>query len=491
MAITKLLSIGESARGNPAGHLKHAVAYICDPKKTDGGLWIGGNAGVTPDTILNSMRLNKRAWGKTDMRQGYHYVLSFPPDCGADENTVMRIAEEFTEELLHGNFLYVIAVHNDKSHLHAHVIFDSVSQKDGYKFHSPFHDWKKRIQPITDRLCKKYGLPTLTYDEEMERKGKNYKEWLHEKEQREGCGLNEVTPYDVIRDDIEEAILYSDTYGDFLNYLKSELNYQITRDKSGLSLRPGWRGKAVRTGRLGPGYSKEDIMQRIRNKAYEPEFDIRHKQYGDMDEIRSVLVKKAAGCPGWNMSSFQRRYVQRYYRVIMIRRPLYDQSWRYRSDILQAKKISRCTVKMLKYDINSLKDVEEMRKKFADGKNAAELKIRSMQTRLYRNEPTRLVWNYNKLEAQYRQTGDEEVRAKMEELMGQILAAGPFEEAAADYEKTQDEIRKLRQVVKDYKADIRTMDDIRTLFYEPEHSMETKVREQICEKKKTKTQERR
>ena len=75
--------------------------------------------------------------------------------------------------------------------------------------------------------------------------------------------------------------------------------------------------------------------------------------------------------------------------------------------------------------------------------------------------------------------------------MGQILAAGPFEEAAADYEKTQDEIRKLRQVVKDYKADIRTMDDIRTLFYEPEHSMETKVREQICEKKKTKTQERR
>lgn len=48
-----------------------------------------------------------------------------------------------------------IALHNDRDHMHAHITFDSVSKNDGRKFHSPKGDWEKRIQPITDRICKR------------------------------------------------------------------------------------------------------------------------------------------------------------------------------------------------------------------------------------------------------------------------------------------------------------------------------------------------
>ena len=99
------------------------------------------------------MTRNKEYWQKTDKAQAYHYMLCFPPDCGVDEELAYQIAKEFCEELLKDDYYYVFAVHNDKPHMHVHITFDSVSRRDGYKFHSPKGDWKKRIQPITDRLC--------------------------------------------------------------------------------------------------------------------------------------------------------------------------------------------------------------------------------------------------------------------------------------------------------------------------------------------------
>ena len=36
MAITKLLRLKESAKGNRAAHLKHNLFYICDPDKCGG-----------------------------------------------------------------------------------------------------------------------------------------------------------------------------------------------------------------------------------------------------------------------------------------------------------------------------------------------------------------------------------------------------------------------------------------------------------------------
>ena len=64
MAITKLLRLKERKKGNPAQHLINNILCICDREKTEGGLWIGGNAGQETATIISTMLRNKKVWNK-------------------------------------------------------------------------------------------------------------------------------------------------------------------------------------------------------------------------------------------------------------------------------------------------------------------------------------------------------------------------------------------------------------------------------------------
>ena len=64
MAVTRLLRIKETPGSNPAAHLKKNLFYICRPDKTADGLYIGGNAGVSPEIIYDTMKQNKRLWGE-------------------------------------------------------------------------------------------------------------------------------------------------------------------------------------------------------------------------------------------------------------------------------------------------------------------------------------------------------------------------------------------------------------------------------------------
>ena len=78
MAITKLNYIG-TPKGGGAAHLKNAITYIMNPDKTENDVWIGGNAGNTPKEVFQVMMDTKREWDKEGGRQGYHFVISFPP----------------------------------------------------------------------------------------------------------------------------------------------------------------------------------------------------------------------------------------------------------------------------------------------------------------------------------------------------------------------------------------------------------------------------
>ena len=268
MAITKLLRLKECSRGNKAQHLKNNIRYILNPEKTQGGLNIGGNAGVTWDWVYETMVENKRYWHKEDGSQGFHYVISFPPEADVSIQTAHEVAQEFCSELLGENYYYVYAIHDDKPHLHIHVTFDSVSRLTGLKYHSPHGDWEKRIQPITTAVCKKFGLPPLTYGEE--RVGAPYETWRENKERQNGekADLNRVSWSDIIRDDIDEAVRNSDSYASFLSYLQA-MHYQV-RDGKYLSLKPYGKPKAVRTRSLGPGYGREELIARIKTAKTMP-----------------------------------------------------------------------------------------------------------------------------------------------------------------------------------------------------------------------------
>ena len=180
MAITKILHINEVDTGNPARHLEQALDYIQNPEKTNENVLVG-SINCLPETAFEQMIDTKMTFGKTDKRQGYHIIISFVPG-ETTEEIAFDIVERFAKEYLKDEYEAVYAVHNDKDHMHAHLIFNSVNLVTGVKYEYRKGEWKRRMQPITNKLCKEYNLEIMPAEYAKEPKNLSRVEW--EQEQR-------------------------------------------------------------------------------------------------------------------------------------------------------------------------------------------------------------------------------------------------------------------------------------------------------------------
>lgn len=224
MAVTVLMHMKEE-KEFPAAHLYNTINYVLDVKndgkKTDYGKWVGGNAGREAGDVFHNFMETKKFWEKEHGRQGYHFVISFA-EGEADEQMCYDVAKEFCEKFLGDNYDYVFAVHNDKNHKHAHIVFNSLSRTTGYKYHYKNGDWKKDIQPITDEICKAHGLPALTFTEKTT--GVPYAEWSAQKN-------GTIRWSDIMRADIDLAIAHASSIDEFYSFME-KMHYTVEEGKS-------------------------------------------------------------------------------------------------------------------------------------------------------------------------------------------------------------------------------------------------------------------
>ena len=450
MATTKLLRIKETGGKNKASHLKKNIFYICKSEKTEDGLWIGGNAGTTPEQIYNSMILNKKTWNKETGSQGFHYMLSFAPDSDVDEELAFTIAQEFCKELLGDNYLHVFTVHNDKAHMHAHITFDSVSCSSGLKFHSPAGDWEKRIQPITDRLCEKYNLPTLDYEKHAG-KGMDYGAWKNRKDEtKEKYEWN-----DIIRDDIDIALSSSKTYEEFLGELEKE-HYQL-RDGKHLSLLPPGKDKPIRTKYLGAGYTKEDIIYRIKNKDKEKAFEKSRIRYGNTTHVKQAIAARIqrATFTRWQMSQLQKNFYRRWMNTYFIHKPFLKNSWKYKRDILKVKAYSDQLCYMIEHDITDIARLEKRVNAIIEQKKELEMFLQVAKTNLFKKLPMQNVYEYLKVIDELEQfpsgtrTDLEEkaewLKQMIEEVASIDVAINNYQEAKSKYDFYRSELKETKK----------------------------------------------
>lgn len=270
MATTILKNIKQSRKGTPSQHLKNSINYIMNPKKTENGLWVYSNSGVTSGEIYNSMLQTKEDFNKKWGRQGYHFVISFKPG-ETDERTCFNVGKEFCEKYLGNGYEYVLAVHNDHEHMHCHIVFNSVGRLDGRKYRYINGDWEKHIQPVTDEITTKYGLSRLEYDKSGERAGKSYAEHAAEK-------ADKFTWKKIIRLDIDMAVSNSSSIEEYFEEMK-RMGYQMRighSEKHGeyvsyhhpaMKVVEGRTSKAARRDyNLGEGYTLGEIKRRVREK---------------------------------------------------------------------------------------------------------------------------------------------------------------------------------------------------------------------------------
>lgn len=253
------MHINSDKRGG-TGHLKNSLRYILNPEKTQNGYLVGGNAGNDPEEIFRVMMDTKKEWGKTDKRQGYHFVISFKPGEVTSDQAFL-VLKEFCEEYLGEDYDYVFAIHTDQDHQHGHIIFNSVNRVSGYKYRYEKGDWEKYIQPVTDKICERYGISRLEFDQDK-KTGRSYAEHDAEKKGR-------PTWTKIIQADIDFAVSHSRSWEEFLVQMK-QLGYRIKEGKHTTFIPPGAK-KGRRDVTLGEGYRKEDIRKRLSQETLRAE----------------------------------------------------------------------------------------------------------------------------------------------------------------------------------------------------------------------------
>lgn len=137
-------------------NLGELLKYVTRVDKTKDELIYAKDCSI--ETAKYEFEFVKKMYSKKDRRQYYHFVQSFSPD----DNITPRLAHQVGKEMLKcfDGFQVVMGTHIDKGHLHNHFVINSVSYKNGLKYHQSKKDLEN-IKLLSNEICKKYNLKII------------------------------------------------------------------------------------------------------------------------------------------------------------------------------------------------------------------------------------------------------------------------------------------------------------------------------------------
>lgn len=156
MAINKV--VNKSTKSH--GAMRNVLEYVLrDEKVKEGYVFIEGpyaGDSISYDEVYQTWIREKQIWDKDSGRMYAHNIISFHKDEKVTPEEVLEIGKAYAEKFFSG-YQYVISVHQDKDHLHCHIVVNSVSYIDGYKLHQTKKDLEKQKE-FTNDLCRERGL---------------------------------------------------------------------------------------------------------------------------------------------------------------------------------------------------------------------------------------------------------------------------------------------------------------------------------------------
>lgn len=358
MAISKILHMKDTGSGFHGKHLKDSINYVMNPEKTQNGRLVG-SVNCQAEHAFEQMRDTKQKFNKVDKRQGYHLILSFAED-EVSPDVAFEIVGRFVREYLEPKFEAVYVVHDNTEHVHGHIIFNSVSFLDGSKYRYEKGDWLREIQPITNRLCKEYGLSVIDLEEEnrgsRKKQSNHYKEW---NEIRDG----KFVWSDMIKRDVDACILQSSDMEECLKMLQ-EKGYEIKLGKH-LAVKPQGMQRFRRLDTLGADYELEAMMKRIETENLQT-----YRQNSTVPEPKLLrcYVKRYRRA---KMSGLQKKYYARLYRLGLLKKKTYSQAWKYKDDIRRMQVLQQQYLFLAKHEIHNAAELVATVSNLTDKKKEA------------------------------------------------------------------------------------------------------------------------
>ena len=329
MAITKIMNIGAEKKGKITNHLKQALDYIMNESKTESGVLVGG-WNCVPKFAFEQMVGTKELYGKIGGRQGYHFVISCPPGEGTPEQ-LLELMREFAQEFLGDDYEAVYSVHSDKEHCHGHLVFNSVNMNTGKKYEYKKGDWKHQIQPITNRLCEKYGLSIMPAEYSKDPVNMNRKQW--EKEQSWS---------EFIEADVKYCRGVADDYEHFL-YLLEELGY-VLKQGAHLAVKADKMRRFRRLDTINEAFSKENLQEFFEKRKF---------QY----ESPKVLTPDVKYLPK-PKNTYQQKFYGKIYRMRVVEKCRFQyKSVQYKEDLELMHMLQEEYLFLCRKDVKSVTDI--------------------------------------------------------------------------------------------------------------------------------------
>ena len=227
---------------------KLITGYACDSRTADAEFLLAKRQYIAA---------TGRVRGANDVI-AYHVRQSFRPgEITLEEAN--RLGVEFARRFTKENHAFVVCTHIDKSHIHNHIIWSSVSLEYDRKFRN-FWGSTKAVRRLSDTICIENGLSIV---ENPKLHGKSYNKWLGDQAK--------PSHRELLRVAIDNAL--SQSPADFEELLKLLQEYGCEVSKRGKSYRlklSGWE-KAARMDSLGEGYGLEDLRAvLLGKKAHTP-----------------------------------------------------------------------------------------------------------------------------------------------------------------------------------------------------------------------------
>lgn len=271
---------------NAAMHVIDGVLeYAADDTKTERRAYVTClNCGE--QTAARDFVDTKKLWRKDDGRLCYHGYQSFKPG-EVNAETAHAIGVELAKQLWEERFQVVVATHCNTGVYHNHLVINSVSFRDGYKFYNSKADYRQ-MREVSDRLCREHGLSVI---EEAKGKGMNHAFYAAEQN-------GKPTHSQMIRGDIDRAIAASLTRQEFFQTMR-EMGYTITtHGTSGTPLKhpkltPPDAGKNYRFDTLGEDYTLERILERVYSNTHRtPAFEEPKSSLGIVVQKRTYKMTR-------------------------------------------------------------------------------------------------------------------------------------------------------------------------------------------------------
>ena len=256
------------------------TSYECDSRMADAEFYFAKQQYI---------RTTGRIRGKDDVI-AYHLRQSFAPGEITPEEA-NRLGYELAKRFTKDKHAFIVCTHNDRHHLHNHIIINSVTLDCDRKFRN-FWGSSQAIRRLNDTICLENGYSIVADPQDSSASAERYP------------GEKKVSHRDQLRLDIDRVLEQKPADFDALLKLLRDAGYEIKLGKNP-SFKLAGQKRATRLDTLGDGYAKDDLIaviagtrkhipRKVPVRADEP------KKLGLVIDIQRKLQEgKGAGYKQW------------------------------------------------------------------------------------------------------------------------------------------------------------------------------------------------